>query len=426
MMGFAIRMPLSIYHVRLANNCVQLCAQVFLFLRVVMNIQQGVLQELNLSSVGVADVRLRGLRVGVKDLFDIAGIPTSAGNPDWLATHAVPEHTAPAVLQLMHAGAHIVAKTLTDELAYSLNGFNTHYGTPINAAAPERLPGGSSSGSAAMVAHGLADIGLGTDTGGSIRVPSSYNGLFGLRPTHGVIPVEHVVGLAPSFDTVGWMTRDLSTLADVAEVLLPEQQRVEFTQLCILKPQINGLGDWPSRASDLLSAAAPLFETIHEIEVPESFLQWASQTFRILQGAEIWHTHGAWVSEARPRFAADISERMTWCRSIAPAQIEQAALDRVEIIQTLSHWLVSEHTVAILPTTPGAAPLLTESAECLADYRVALMGLTALAGLSSRPQLHLPVLSDHGAPWGLSLIGHRNTDRSLIGLAHKFKGMVHD
>ncbi|ACX95707.1 amidase [Halothiobacillus neapolitanus] len=391
-----------------------------------MNIQQGVLQELNLSSVDTTDARLCGLRVGVKDLFDIAGIPTSAGNPDWLATHAVPEHTAPAVLQLMHAGAHIVAKTLTDELAYSLNGINTHYGTPINAASPERLPGGSSSGSAAMVAHGLADIGLGTDTGGSIRVPSSYNGLFGLRPTHGVISVEHMVGLAPSFDTVGWMTRDLGTLADVADVLLPEQQPIELKNLCILKPQIDCLEDWDLRASAWLATNGPLFESIHEVVVPRSLLQLASQTFRILQGAEIWHTHGAWVSEARPRFAADIRERMNWCQSITSVQIEQAARDRIEITQILSHWLDGEHTLAILPTTPGAAPLLTESAECLADYRVALMGLTALAGLSSRPQLHLPVLSDHGAPWGLSLIGHRNTDRSLIGLAHKFKGMVHD
>ena len=390
-----------------------------------MNIQQGVLQELNLSSVGVTDARLRGLRVGVKDLFDIAGIPTSAGNPDWLATHAVPEHTAPAVLQLMHAGAHIVAKTMTDELAYSLNGINTHYGTPINAAAPERLPGGSSSGSAAMVAHGQADIGLGTDTGGSIRVPSSYNGLFGLRPTHGVISVEHMVGLAPSFDTVGWMTRDLATLADVADVLLPRQQRVELKQLCILKPQINGQGDWVVRASDWLAANTPRFESIREVVVPQSFLQLASQTFRTLQGAEIWQTHGAWVSEARPRFAADISERMAWCQSITPAQIEQAERDRIEIIQILSQWLDGEHTVAILPTTPGAAPLLTESADRLADYRVALMGLTALAGLSSRPQLHLPVLSDQGAPWGLSLIGDRNTDRSLIGLAHRLTGVVH-
>lgn len=365
-----------------------------------MNIPQGVLRELNLSSVGVTDARLRGLRVGVKDLFDIAGIPTSAGNPDWLATHEVPEHTAPAVLDLMHAGAQIVAKTLTDELAYSLNGINTHYGTPVNAAAPERLPGGSSSGSAAMVAHGLADVGLGTDTGGSIRVPASYNGLFGLRPTHGVISIEHMVGLAPSFDTVGWMTRDLTTLAEVADVLLPRQQRVEFKRLCILKPQINGVDDWDVRASDWLVPRTSRFESIQEIPVPQSFLQLASQTFRTLQGAEIWQTHGKWVSEVQPQFAPDISERMAWCQTMTPAQIDQAARDRIEIVQTLSHWLEGEHSVAILPTTPGAAPLLTESADRLADYRVALMGLTALAGLSSRPQLHLPVLSDQGAPWG--------------------------
>lgn len=390
-----------------------------------MNIPQGVFRELNLSMVGIADARLYGLRVGVKDLFDIAGIPTSAGNPDWLATHEVTEHTAPAVLNLMHAGARIVAKTLTDELAYSLNGINTHYGTPINAAAPGRLPGGSSSGSAAIVAHGLADVGLGTDTGGSIRVPASYNGLFGLRPTHGVIPVEHMVGLAPSFDTVGWMTRDLTTLAEVADVLLPGQQQVELKQLCILKPQINGLDDWDVRASDWLAANIPLFESIHEVVLPQSFLRLASQTFRTLQGFEIWQTHGVWITQTQPNFAPDITQRLTWCQQITQKQCEQAEQDRIKIVQTLSDWMGDDHSVAILPTTPGAAPLLTESAGRLADYRIALMGLTALAGLSSRPQLHLPVWSDQGAPWGLSLIGARNTDRALIDLAHRLKEVVH-
>ncbi|MHB8920794.1 MAG: amidase [Halothiobacillus sp.] len=376
-----------------------------------------ILRTLNVSSPQTRGMSLRGLRVGVKDLFDIAGVPTSAGNPDWLATHSVPTQTASAVQRLLDAGAVVVAKTLTDELAYSLNGVNAHYGTPINAAAPDRIPGGSSSGSAVMVATDKADIGLGTDTGGSIRVPASYNGLLGLRPTHGVIAVDHLVGLAPSFDTVGWMTRDLATLHRVASVLLPLQPRVELRDLCILKPQFGGKSLWREQAQQWLTPRLPLFNSVREIVLEQAFLQFASQTFRTLQGFEIWQTHGEWIHTTQPRFAPDIAERFAWCQKITPAQRDQAGRDRLEIVQTLSHGLSGDQTVALLPTTPGAAPLLNESAQHLAQYRLELMGLTALAGLSSRPQLHLPVLRDQTAPWGLSLMGAKHADSALIALA---------
>lgn len=371
------------------------------------------------------DRLLHQLRVGVKDLFDIAGVPTSAGNPDWLASHAMPEHTASAVQKLLEAGATVVAKTLTDELAYSLNGVNVHYGTPINPAAPDRLPGGSSSGSAVMVRRGAADIGLGTDTGGSIRVPASYTGLYGIRPTHGVIAADHMVGLAPSFDTVGWMTRDLSTLQKVAQILLPPQTEKPVQALCILKPQHEGRSLWSETAQHWLEPHLSRFQRVHEVKIPQDFLSWASETFRTLQGFEIWQTHGSWITQTQPNFAPDIAARFAWCQHITLHQFEQAERNRIEIVQTLSDWMGDDSTVAILPTTPGAAPLLIESAERLADYRIALMGLTALAGLSSRPQLHLPVLSDQGAPWGISLLGARNTDIALIELACKLQGSAY-
>src|SRR6187431_1810526 len=177
---------------------------------------------------------LVGLRLGVKDLFHIAGLPTAAGNPDWLASHALPEQTSPVVMQLLNAGAELVGKTQTDELAYSLNGLNIHYGAPINPRSPERLPGGSSSGSAVAVAVGDIDIGLGTDTGGSIRVPASYNGLFGIRTSHGFISSEQMVPLAPLFDSVGWLTRDAKTLALVGEVLLPDNLPRQIARSALL------------------------------------------------------------------------------------------------------------------------------------------------------------------------------------------------
>ena len=146
---------------------------------------------------------LSGVTLAVKDVIDVAGIPTGAGNPAFLDdAPPAPRHAA-AVSRLLDAGADVIGKAHTDEFAFSLSGTNAHYGTPRNPRAPGRVPGGSSSGSASAVASGIAEIALGTDTAGSIRVPASYCGVWGLRPTHGRVPLEGVLPLAPSFDTCG-------------------------------------------------------------------------------------------------------------------------------------------------------------------------------------------------------------------------------
>ncbi|MDP6620082.1 MAG: amidase family protein, partial [Nitrospinota bacterium] len=157
---------------------------------------------------GKAGGPLAGLRFAVKDLYDVEGHVTGRGNPDWLATHGPAESTAPAVARLVEAGATMIGKTITDELAFSLFGENFHYGTPVNTRAPDRVPGGSSSGSASAVAGGLVDFAVGSDTGGSVRVPASFCGILGIRPTHGRISLEGCMPLAPSLDTVGWFAND--------------------------------------------------------------------------------------------------------------------------------------------------------------------------------------------------------------------------
>jgi len=164
---------------------------------------------------------LDGLNFAVKDLFDLAGTVTGCGNPTWAATHFPAVAHAVVVECLLQAGARCVGKTLTDEFAFSLVGENHFYGTPPNPKAPDRVPGGSSCGSASVVAAGLADFALGTDTAGSVRVPAANCGIPGLRPTWGRISVAGVQPLAPSFDTVGFFAGDLEVLARVAGVLLP-------------------------------------------------------------------------------------------------------------------------------------------------------------------------------------------------------------
>ena len=173
---------------------------------------------------GAAEGELRGLRFAAKDVFDVAGHPTGAGNPAWLATHAPAQKTNPLITTLLAAGATLVGKTVTDELAYSIHGDNIHYGTPLNTRAPDRVPGGSSSGSVAAVAAGLCDFALGTDTGGSTRVPASYCGVWGLRTTHGLLSHEAMVPLQPAFDTATWFAQDADVFERVGHVLLQQPQ----------------------------------------------------------------------------------------------------------------------------------------------------------------------------------------------------------
>ncbi|MDH5535005.1 MAG: amidase family protein, partial [Betaproteobacteria bacterium] len=167
---------------------------------------------------------LAGTTFAAKDIYNIAGHKTGFGSPDWLTTHEAATATAPVVQRLLDAGANLIGKTHTDEMAYSLNGENPHYGTPINPNAPGRIPGGSSNGSAAAVAGGLCDFALGSDTGGSVRAPASFCGIFGVRPTHGRILLDGVCPLAPSFDTVGWFARDAALLERVGQVLLNDNE----------------------------------------------------------------------------------------------------------------------------------------------------------------------------------------------------------
>ncbi|WP_317933422.1 amidase [Halioxenophilus sp. WMMB6] len=376
-----------------------------------------------LSATATPGGPLQGLTLGVKDLFDISGLPTAAGNPDWLATHPTPNSTAPVVQQLLAAGAQLVGKTLTDELAYSLNGVNIHYGTPLNPKAPTRLPGGSSSGSAVAVAKGVVDIGLGTDTGGSIRVPASYNGLYGLRPSHGLVSLEGCMPLAPRFDTAGWLTRDLATLAQVASVLLPPQTAQPMTELCLLLPE--GLALWQPIAECLASALAGQFERVRVEILSAEMMATSSALFRTLQGYQIWQTHGSWVSEHQPHFADDIADRFAWCQTITAEQQAEAEQQAAQFCRDWrDRFLPNPDSLVILPSCPGAAPLLAMPAAALANYRNLLMGLTAPAGLLGSPQLSLPLLTDQNAPWGLSLLALPGADQALINTAQALQPLL--
>ncbi len=372
----------------------------------------------HVTRIGSETGPLAGLSLAVKDVFHVKGHRTGAGNPDWLRTHSAAETTAPAVQRLLDAGAHIVGKTHTDELAYSLNGENVHYGTPVNPNAVGRIPGGSSSGSAAAVAGGLVDFAIGTDCGGSVRLPASYAGIFGFRPTHGRIPLDGIVPLASSFDTVGWFARDARLLEKVGRVLLAAQTDARPPrQLLLASDAFTLAGDAVTAAlQPALNRISTAIGPVRPVTVsPEGLSEWM-QFFRVLQGAEIWANHGTWIREVQPAFGPGIRERFEWTATIPQAAVDRAKEKR-EQVATRMEALLGEDTVLCLPTAPGIAPLRNTPADELEAFRAQALSLLCVAGLARLPQVNLPFGTLDGCPVGLSLIGPRGTDMLLLKIA---------
>jgi amidase len=366
---------------------------------------------------GAPQGALHGLTVAVKDVFDIAGHRTGNGNPVWLDTHAPAEHTASAVARVLAAGARMVGKTHTDELAYSLNGENMHYGTPTNPRAPGRIPGGSSSGSAVAVAGGLVDFALGTDCGGSVRLPASYCGIYGIRTTHGLVPADGVVDLAASFDTVGWFARDPAMLRQVGDVLLPATPVFSPRRLLIAADAFAFVGD---AVADALAPALARLEATFRDRRPVTVYsgepaEWP-QIFRILQGDEIRRRHSAWIDTHNPSFGPGIAERFRWTRSIDPAEVERM-LPRREAVVAHMAALLGDDAVLCLPTAPGIAPKLATPTAELEVFRARAFALLSIAGLARLPQVSLPLGTMDGCPIGISLIGPRGSDRGLLDWA---------
>lgn len=365
---------------------------------------------------GAAGGPLARLRVGVKDMIDIQGRVTGAGNPDWRATHGPAERHAPVVAQLLAAGADIVGKTLTDELAYSLNGENFHYGTPVNPVTPDRIPGGSSCGSAVAAASGLCDIGLGTDTAGSIRLPATFCGAWGFRPTHGAVSSEGVVPLAPSYDVVGWITRDADTLARVGQALLPGDTGLPGRLLLA--------DDAWSLASDAVrqgleaprAALMARFGAVEQVTLAqEGLLAW-QQIFRVIQGREVWAAHGDWIARHAPRFGPDIGERFKWASTIAADEAEAAAVERRRIAARLDELL--QDAVLCIPTVSFVAPV--KGSSTAAEDRTRALCLLCIASLAGLPQLTMPAMAGNRCAVGLSLIAARGRDRALLEQAARW------
>lgn len=367
-----------------------------------------------------SDGPLSGLTFAAKDLFDVADYQTGGGNPDWLMTHPPARRHAAVVETLLAAGATLVGKTQTDELSRGIFGENPHYGTPVNPKATDRLPGGSSSGSAVATAAAMVDFAIGTDTGGSVRAPASFCGIYGMRPTHGRLSLDGVLGQAPSFDTVGWFANDSEMLARVGAALLGTQITDYTPQHVILATDAFAAAD-TSAAGALRPATEQISRLIGASEwrpiSPEGLDVWLSHQ-ATLQGREAWATFADWVDQNNPRFGFEVADILRAGGAASDARLAEAKTARQKIAAHMDQ-ILKPDTVICLPTMPFVAPLRGQTRSAMKTLRGRVLAQTCTAGLLGTPQITLPFAEVGGVPFGLSLIGCRGSDEQLLGFAQQ-------
>ena len=369
---------------------------------------------------GIPNGSLSSLTFAAKDIFDIQGYITGGGNPDWKLSQVPAESTAWAVRVLVEAGATMVGKTLTDEITRGIFGENSHYGTPINTNAPGRVPGGSSSGSASAVAGGLVDFALGSDTGGSVRVPASFCGLYGLRPTHGRISLDGVLPQSSSYDTVGWFARDPDTFAQVGSVLLQSESRNKLPSQVLIAEDAFALLD--NNVSEALQPAVQKICTLIGDHAsvrlaPTNLSEWRDQQ-GTLQSNEAWDTVREWIDLTNPRFSFEVTERYVLAKHISADDINSAERIKAQAKDRISELLI-DGAVICLPTTVGAAPPVGQKLSERTELRLKTSQLTCIAGTTGGPQISLPLTRVGGLPVGISLLGSPGDDEMLIEIARQ-------
>lgn len=332
---------------------------------------------------------LAGTTVAVKDVFAVAGFPTGGGVPAYERSAPIATEHATAVARLLNSGADLRGIARTDQFAYSMAGDNPHHGTPPNAAVPAALPGGSSSGPASAVAHGDADLGLATDTAGSIRTPASYQGLWGLRSTHGSVATRGLLPLAPDFDTIGLLSRDPDLLALATTTLL----------------------DAPSTTDTGCGMA-----TLDDID--DIGLVRLAEAFRVHQAFQAWSVHGDWITAHPGALEGSAAARFAAAAAIDADDDARACDDLAALAAKLDERLGDD--LLDIPAAATAAPRRWASGAEVEKTRTATLQLTAIAAATGRPAVTFPHRETSDGPIGRSLVGPRGSDTALIARAIEF------
>ncbi|HEU0219289.1 MAG TPA: amidase [Gallionella sp.] len=362
--------------------------------------------------------KLSSLTFAVKELYDVKGFVTGAGNPHWKRSHPAAQTTAPAVEMLLNEGATLLGKTISDEMAFSLDGENAHYGTPLNPRCPDRIPGGSSSGSASAVAGSLVDFALGTDTAGSMRIPASYCGIYGIRTTHGAISLEGVHPMASSFDVAGWFARTPDMLARVGSVLfgiaIPE---FKVDKLVIARDLFDTKdASIASKYDAFIRSLSRLPVEIVETELGKpDFSTWI-EVLRNIQWWELNQAHGAWISRNLDAFGAEIRGRLEKISSVTRSEMEEKRLVRKQLIGQIES-IISPGTLMVFPTASGIAPLKGRPIDEARASRLNTLRHTCIATVAGLPQVSMPLTEANGCPLGISFMGARGQDGQLLAAA---------
>lgn len=364
---------------------------------------------------GAASGPLAGLTGAVKDMYDIAGERTGGGSPRWLETHAPAENHAVAVQRLLAAGASVIGKTVCDELFFSVTGANAHYGTPVNPRAPGRLPGGSSAGSAAATAAGACDFAIGSDTGGSVRIPAALCGIYGIRPTHGRVDMSGAMPMAPTFDVAGWFAPGPGLLRNIGGVLLGGTgERTKIERLLVAEDAMaQADAEVAAQVRSFLKRAAGLLHSPEPVVIaPDGFDAWRN-CFRVIQGFEVWQHYGEFVTTQQPALGPGIRERMAYAASVTREDAD-AARGALHAIRASIRRTIGPGTLLCLPTAPSIAPEVSLSGDKLDAFRSRVMALVCTAGVAGLPQVTLPAGYVAGCPVGASLIGWAGADEVLL------------
>jgi amidase len=378
---------------------------------------------------GAPDGPLSGLSFAVKDIIDVEGVVTGVGNPDWYASHDPAPRHATVVQKLLDAGATLAGKTITEEFAYGLIGENYHYGTPINPRAEGRIPGGSSSGSASVVACEQVDFALGTDTGGSVRAPASFCGLYGIRPSHGRVSLQGIMPLAPSLDTCGWFAREAALFRWIAPVLLDWADKPVPTRVLIAEDAFALVGD------DVRAALAPAIarvEALYGAATPISPSERAGlaggypawqQVMQVTRGSEAAASHLAWIRATDPEMGPHFRERFEAGGAYGPADISDAMSKRAMIDGYIAG-ILRDDAILLVPAAPAAAPLARADEAVYDNLRTLNELYNCAAPLAHLPQVSLPLAETADGPVGLGVIAGHGNDEMLLDLAVEVAGAI--
>ena len=356
---------------------------------------------------------LSGMTFLCKDMCDIKGFKSSCGNPDFYKHSIEALDYAPFLKKIMNEGAILKGITICDEFFYSIIGENKHYGTPINKNAPNCVPGGSSSGSAAALTNHDFDFTIGTDTGGSVRVPASFCGVYGFRPTHGRIDLNKVYPMAESFDTLGWFSNNTSNMLKLGKLFFNNFKETKIEQKNILFPIdiVDGLDQ--DIKSQIYNYCEYKFKNLKKVQLSRYKKYELADCFKVIQGYEIKLNILPWIKKYSPKISNEINSRFKMVENITKNMYDNAKNMRKEFISELDNNLPFD-SFLIFPTTPFSAPIKGQSNQDLTELRKKVMEFTCIGGLSSRPQISIPKFKGSTGPIGLSVLGNKNADEIML------------